>query len=106
MIENCPNAIYDEIKSIAQILLNFNNIDDLKIKITLAHCWYSIIKNNKDVLLEFSDSLIQFFLHNFAEDDYELNFSCAEFFNFLVDENENILSNDKINLLFENRLNE
>lgn len=106
LIENCPNAILEEVRPIAHLLINLNCLESTKIKINLAHCWNSLIKANKEILFELSENLIIYFLDNFKIDSYELNFASAEFFSFVIDEEENILSNDKIKSFLENKLYE
>lgn len=106
MIENCPNAIYEELKIVSQFLLILNNMENLNVRINLGICWNSLLKNNKDFIADYYEHLFVFFINNFKVDNYELNFSSAEFFCLVLDEQENIIANDKLLKAFENKLNE
>lgn len=106
LIDNCPNAILDELKIVSQYLLILNNLENLSVRINLGMCWNSLLKNNKDIIADLYEPLFVFFINNFKVENYELNFSSAEFFCLVLDEQENIIENDKILKAFENRLNE
>ncbi len=106
LLENCPNSIYNQLKIIAQILFNVNyleqlNIDNNKI---ISLCLNSLLKNNKEIMNESYEHLINIFMSNFESDDYDLNFSSAEFFCFVSDKEENIISNTSILQSLENIL--
>jgi len=106
LIDNCPNAIIEELKILSQFLINLRNIGNINIRINIGMCWNSLLKNNKELILDIFDNLFSFFIDNFKVENYELNFTSAEFFSFILDENENIIDNEKIQKLFENKLNE
>jgi len=106
LIENCPNVIVDDSKSIAECLITLNNIEMENIKKILCPCWNSLLKNDKTLINDLYEHLFIFFINNFKIDNYEIKFSSAEFFSFIVDKEENILSNPNIMSLFQNKLPE
>lgn len=106
LIDNCPNAIFEELNLISQFLLILNNLEILNVRINLGMCWNSLLKNNKDFIADLYEPLFGFFINNFKVDNYELNFSSAEFFSLVLDEQENIIANDKLLKALECRLNE
>lgn len=106
LIDNCPNAIHEGLKKISQFLIVLNNLENTNVRINLGMCWNSILKSNKDIIFDLYDHLFIFFINNFKVENYELNFSSAEFFSLVLDEQENIIDNEKILKAFENKLNE
>jgi hypothetical protein len=106
LIDNCPNAIFDELKILSKFLIILNNLENINVRINLGMCWNSILKNNKEIIFDLYDYLFAFFINNFKVENYELNFSSAEFFSLVLDEKENIIANDKILKSFENKLHE
>lgn len=106
LMENCPNTILDESKPIVESLLKLNNYEKINIKTILGKCWNFLIKINKSVILELHNTLIAFFICNFNIDDYDLNFTTAEFFCFLLDKEENLLANESIAIAIKNQLDQ
>lgn len=106
LIDNCPNAIIEELNNLSQFLLDLNRIENINIRITIGMCWNSLLKNNKELIVDIYDHVFSFFIDNFKVENYELNFTSVEFFSFILDENENIIDNEKIQKSFENKLNE
>ncbi len=64
------------------------------------------MKHNRNFIDDLYEPLFVFFINNFKIDNYELNFSSAEFFSLVLDEQENLVANDKILKAIENKLNE
>lgn len=81
-------------------------MENIDIRINLGHCWNSLIKNKKELIPELGEILFNFFLNNFKVDNYELNFTAAEFFNFTTDEEEKTSNNEKVLELLEKNVKE
>lgn len=108
LIENCPNVIFNDQKKIALVLLKMNQVENLKIRMRLSHCWNSLVRLNKEIFFEISDQLFSFFVINYKYNDYDLNFSSAEFFHHIINEEENAkaLPCDKLQNLMQQRIHE
>jgi hypothetical protein len=106
LIENCPNVITDDQKKIALVLLKMNQVENFKIRMRLSYCWNSLVRFNKEIFFEISDQLFSFFVMNFKYKDYDLNFSSAEFFHHILNEEENLKPCEKLQKLMQLRINE
>lgn len=74
-----------------------HQVQDLNARFRIGRCWLIIIRIRKEVLNELLTQLFEFFLQNFSVEQYEMNFTSAEFFLYLVDEeDEDIIKTDKV----------
>jgi len=105
LIENCPNAIFNEKKIISQCLIEMIDLENLDIRISLGISLNSLLRNNKDLLKDLHEKLFIFFFNNIKITNYELNLTSAEFFLYILDEEENIIADNYILKSFENFLN-
>lgn len=106
LIDNCPNVITNEYKKIALTLLKVSQIENLKIRMRLAYCWNSLVRFNKEIFYEIPDQIFSFFVLNFKYKDHDLSFSSAEFFHYIIDEEDTNSPNEKLQKLMEARINE
>jgi hypothetical protein len=66
--------------------LHKNQVPSVRFRI--GRCWLIIIRLNKDLLIAKYIDLFSFFYENLSVENYEMNFTGAEFFLYLVDEEE------------------
>ena len=73
----------------------------MNVRYKIGRVWMSIIKVNNDVLLILFDNLFTFFIENLKYEHYELNFNACDFFNFVIQDNNKLMKEDKIILAFK-----
>lgn len=105
LIDNCPITISQEYKKIAIILLKLSQAENFNIRLNLTNCWNSLIKYNKEIFYESSDQLFTFLILNFKFKNYDLNFSTAELFHFILYVEVNSPC-EKLHKLMEARIHE
>jgi hypothetical protein len=98
LLENCSNSLKVIINNISLSLLSIGNSKNYSIRYRLGRCWLVLVKLNKEILLEFANTLFEFFYENLSVEYYEMNFTACEFFLFVIEELENKKSD-----LFKNK---
>lgn len=97
LLENCPDALDIHAENIANVLLNFNNFENCSLRFKVGRCWISIIKLRKDIFNQFCETLFDFFTDNLSKEAYEMNFTAAEFYLFVIEEDDGAyLKNAKV----------
>ncbi len=106
LIENCPNTVNDNLKTILESLIKINNSDNINIRNFLGKCWNSLLNINKNFFFasELFEALIAFFIDSFILQNYELNFTSAEFFSFVLDKEEKLIYNSAVAMAIEAKL--
>ena len=85
------------------MLISLDNLGDLNIRYRIGRVWMSMIKLKNEVLIILFDNLFNFFMNNLKCEHYELNFIACDFFNFIIEDKEFLLNNDKIrNSIYNN----
>jgi hypothetical protein len=83
--------------------MGMHEIANLKIRFRIGRCWLIIVRISKSILFNAFERLYKFFFVNMTAEDYEMNFTSAEFFLYLVDEEEeDIIKNNKISTILQN----
>ena len=104
-LESCQAMAIEKMRDIVGILKQYANSSEGKIKHLVGKCWYIVIHLDKSYLNESYEDLINFYLGNFNEENYEKSFVCAEFFQYLIDDKENFLKTEMIKLCLKSKLN-
>jgi hypothetical protein len=75
------------------------------VRFRIGRCWLIIIRINGDILVNNFEKLFSFFYENLLAENYEMNFTAAEFFLYLVDDEEdNFVKNTYIFSTLQNNL--
>ena len=104
-LESCQAMAVEKMRDVVSILKHYSNSSDGKIKHLVGKCWYIVIHLDKSYLNESYEDLINFYLGNFNEENYEKSFVCAEFFQYLIDDKENFIKSDIIKQCLKSKLN-
>jgi transportin-1 len=60
----------------------------LDLRYRIGRCWLVVIRSNRSILTSKTEQLFNFFYENLTTECYELNFTAAEFFLYLIDDDE------------------
>jgi hypothetical protein len=104
LLENCPEAVYDISDEISNTLIELGNIKKYSMRYKVGRYWLALINTKYQILDTNSESLFQFFTENLSVESYQMNFTAAEFYLSIVDEETcQIFNNPQImNFLQEN----
>jgi hypothetical protein len=75
------------------------------VRFKLSRCWLSITRIRQDLSIKFIEHLFEFFIFNLSMENYEINFTAAEFICSLVDDEEKeLIKNEQISKALEKNL--
>ena len=89
---------------IIMILKQKSNLTDSQIRQKIGECWNIIIHLDKEDLIESYEDLINFYLGNFNDHNYEQSFTCASFFEYLILSKEGFLDKSYIKSFLQTKL--
>jgi hypothetical protein len=82
-----------------------HDLSNVKIRFNIGRCWLIIVRISKSILFSGFESLYKFFYDNLTVENYEMNFISAEFFLYLVDEEEeDLIKNSQVSTIIKNNL--
>jgi hypothetical protein len=96
LLENCSNVIFDQLDRISSVLVNFHNTNDFDMRHHIGQCWLTMSRMKREILLETTENVFSFFVNNLSAEHYKMNSIAAEFFLFLVEEDEELINEEKI----------
>ena len=98
LLENCPNLINDVVEAIATVLTKLEDSQNPDLRCYLGKCFLAMVRMKNEVLSAMTENLFGFFYKNLTQEHYQMNFTSAEFFLLLVDDeaDESLLNNEKL----------
>ena len=103
-LENRQDLAFDKMRDIIPILKQKSNLTDSQIRQKIGECWNIIIHLDKEYLIESYEDLINFYLGNFNDHNYEQSFTCASFFEYLILSKEGFLDKSYIKSFLQTKL--
>ncbi len=96
LLENCSTILEDKLNSASNILVNLHGTENFDMRYHIGRCWLTMIRMKREILLDPNTDLFLFFVPNLTTEHYKMNFISAEFFLFLVEEDEELIKEEKI----------
>jgi hypothetical protein len=93
LLENCSEASYDFIEEVSKTLIQLFNIRNFALRYRVGRCWLSAIMIKTSIFDSVSEKIFQFFTENLSTECYQMNFTAAEFYLCIVEEDNGLLNN-------------
>jgi hypothetical protein len=87
------------------VLIGLHKVKSTSLRFRIGRCWLIILRIHNDTLLTKFEALFAFFYESFTVENYEMNFTAAEFFLFIIDdEEEGFVKNNHISSTLQHNL--
>ena len=103
--DNYQEFIKENMREIIPIINLFSDTDNDNIKTKIAKIWYTLIHLDKLLVFQHYEDLFNFFISLFNEKNYEQSFISAQFFLYIISNEENFKKDENVKNSLKNKLN-